>query len=389
MPVQPTVFSQLISFIDHNEFKRCVQKYQGNYRTRTFSCWDQFLCMFFAQLTWRNSLDDIESCLRSMSSKLYHMGIRGKISSSTLSDANEQRNWMIYASLAQSLIKEARKLYCDEDFGLQLDETVYALDSTIISLCLSIFSWAKFRKTKAAIKLHTLLDLQGNIPSFVHITDGKVNDVNVLDVLPIESGAIYIMDRGYIDFERLYRICQNGAFFIVRAKKNLRFRAVCSYQSDRAKGIFHDQSIVLTSDKTKNHYPDRLRRIVYKDKDTGKRFVFLTNNTQLPPKVIADLYRCRWQIELFFKWIKQHLRIKKFYGTSENAVKTQIWIAICVYVLVAIVKKRLKLQSSLYETLQILSITPFVQTPLIELLSKTVPKGEEGESSKQLSLFAP
>jgi transposase len=317
------------------------------------------------------------------------MGFRGKISSSTLSDANEQRNWMIYAGLAQSLIKEARKLYCDEDFGLQLEETVYALDSTIISLCLSIFSWAKFRKTKAAIKLHTLLDLQGNIPSFIHITDGKVNDVNVLNVLPIEPGAIYVMDRGYIDFERLYRICQNGAFFIVRAKKNLKFRAVCSYQPDRAKGVFHDQSIILTCNKTQNHYPDRLRRIVYKDKDTGKRFVFLTNNTQLPPKVIADLYHCRWQIELFFKWIKQHLRIKKIYGTSENAVKTQVWIAICVYVLVAIVKKRLNLNSTLYETLQILSITPFVQTPLIELLSKTVPKLNEGESSKQLSLFAP
>jgi hypothetical protein len=355
MYVGKLVFAQVMEFMPLSAFRRCVAKYQGNWKVKTFTCLDQFLCMAFAQITYRESLRDIEACLRSQSNKLYHMGIRGTVSRSTLADANEQRDWRIYAELAHTLIATARTLYSAEPFIEELDETVYALDSTTIDLCLSLFPWATFRKRKGAVKLHTLLDLRGNIPTFIYISDGKLHDINVLDFLPLEPGAFYVMDRGYVDFERLYTITQAAAFFVTRAKSNLKFRRLYSRQVDRAAGVICDQTIVLSGPVSKKDYTEKLRRIKYNDPQSGKTLVFLTNNFTLPTLTIAQLYRSRWQVELFFKWIKQNLRIKTFYGTSENAVKTQIWIAISVYVLVAIMKKQLRLRESLYTILRFFS----------------------------------
>jgi len=343
-----TIFSQIIDFLPKKKFRQCVNRYGGNYRVRSFTCFDQFLCMAFAQLTYRESLRDIECCLRAMRGKLYHMGIRGKVSRSTLAYANENRDWRIYCDFAQILIHEARQLYSNDDFGLQLQETVYALDATIIDLCLSVFPWARFRKTKGGIKLHTLLDLKGNIPSFIAITEAGVHEVNILDELLPEVGAIYIMDRGYLDFERLYVLHQCASFFVVRAKANTRLRRLYSMPVDKSSGLRCDQIVIPTGFYPRKNYPDKLRRVVFVDTDKDNRLNLLTNQMTLPALTIAELYRCRWQVELFFKWIKQHLRIKAFYGTSENAVKTQIWIAISVYVLVAIIKKRMKLDLSLY-----------------------------------------
>jgi len=365
-----TVFSQIMDFLPMYEFQKCVNRYNGNYKIKSFTCIDQFLCMAFAQLTYRESLRDIEACLRAAQNKLYHMGIRSKVSRNTLANANQVRDWRIYADFAQELIKTARRLYANEDFGLQLEQTVYALDATTIDLCLSLFPWAKFRKRKGAIKLHTLLDMRGSIPATVIITHGKVHDVNILDSLFIEAGAIYIMDRGYLDFARLYNIQQSSAFFITRAKSNFDFKRLYSQHVDKTTGILCDQIIVLKGFYAKKDYPDKLRRIRYYDAGNNKTMVFLTNNFDLPALTIAELYRCRWQVELFFKWIKQHLRIKAFYGTSENAVKTQVWIAIAVYVLVAIIKKRLELEQSLYTILQILSITLFEKTLLSQAFAR-------------------
>jgi len=365
-----TVFSQIMDFLPMYEFQKCVNRYNGNYKIKSFTCMDQFLCMAFAQLTYRESLRDIEACLRAAQNKLYHMGIRSKVSRNTLANANQVRDWRIYADFAQELIKTARRLYANEDFGLQLEQTVYALDATTIDLCLSLFPWAKFRKRKGAIKLHTLLDMRGSIPATVIITHGKVHDVNILDSLFIEAGAIYIMDRGYLDFARLYNIQQSSAFFITRAKSNFDFKRLYSQHVDKTTGILCDQIIVLKGFYAKKDYPDKLRRIRYYDAGNNKTMVFLTNNFDLPALTIAELYRCRWQVELFFKWIKQHLRIKAFYGTSENAVKTQVWIAIAVYVLVAIIKKRLELEQSLYTILQILSITLFEKTLLAQAFAQ-------------------
>jgi hypothetical protein len=387
MYVGKLVFAQVMEFVPLSVFRRCVAKYQGNRKVRTFTCLDQFLCMAFAQITYRESLRDIEACLRSQSSKLYHMGIRGTVSRSTLADANEQRDWRIYAELAHTLIATARSLYSAEPFIEELDETVYALDSTTIDLCLSLFPWATFRKRKGAVKLHTLLDLRGNIPTFIYISDGKLHDVNVLDILPLEPGAFYVMDRGYVDFERLYAITQAAAFFVTRAKSNLKFRRLYSRQVDRATGMICDQTIVLTGPISKKDYPEKLRRIKYNDPQSGKTLVFLTNNFTLPTLTIAQLYRSRWQVELFFKWIKQNLRIKTFYGTSENAVKTQVWIAISVYVLVAIMKKQLRLQESLYTILQILSVTSFERTSLIQLITERDCRIKEAPACNQLKLF--
>lgn len=387
MYVGKLVFAQVMEFVPLSVFRRCVAKYQGNRKVRTFTCLDQFLCMAFAQITYRESLRDIEACLRSQSNKLYHMGIRGTVSRSTLADANEQRDWRIYAELAQTLIATARSLYSTEPFIEELDETVYALDSTTIDLCLSLFPWATFRKRKGAVKLHTLLDLRGNIPTFIYISDGKLHDVNVLDILPLEPGAFYVMDRGYVDFERLYAITQAAAFFVTRAKSNLKFRRLYSRQVDRATGMICDQTIVLTGPISKKDYPEKLRRIKYNDPQSGKTLVFLTNNFTLPTLTIAQLYRSRWQVELFFKWIKQNLRIKTFYGTSENAVKTQVWIAISVYVLVAIMKKQLRLQESLYTILQILSVTSFERTSLIQLITERGCWIKETPACNQLKLF--
>jgi hypothetical protein len=382
------VFSQLMDFLPMHQFRRCVNRYNGNYHMRSFSCLDQFLCMAFAQLSYRESLRDIESCLRAMQSKIYHLGIRGQVSKSTLADANEKRNWRIYADFAQVLISIARELYVDDDFGVELDETVYALDASTIDLCLSLFPWAKFRKTKGAIKLHTLLDIRGNIPSFISITDGKVHDVNILDELIPEPGAFYIMDRGYLDFERLYILNQCMAFFIIRSKSNTKFRRLYSRQVNKATGLRCDQTIVLSGVNTPDQYPEKLRRVKYYDLGTDKRFSFLTNNFIVPALVVAELYRCRWQVELFFKWVKQHLRIKSFYGTSMNAVKTQIWIAVSVYVLVAIVKKRLQLNGlSLYTILQILSVTLFEKSPLLEVLIQSQYNLSGVYQDKQLKLF--
>ena len=382
-----TVFAQVLDFLPKRQFRRCVARYQGNHRVRSFTCSDQFLCMAFAQLAYRDSLRDIECCLRAMKDKLYHMGIRGKISRSTLADANEKRDWRIYRDFAQILIRHARKLYANEDFGVQLDETVYALDATIIDLCLSVFPWAKFRKSKGAVKLHTLLDLRGAIPTVVSITDGKVHELNILDRLIAEIGAIYIMDRGYLDFARLYRMHQNTAFFVIRAKSTLKFRRIYSHPIDKNTGLRCDQTIRLTGFYPAKEYPEKLRRIKFYDQQSGRTFVFLTNNFLLPATTIADLYRCRWQVELFFKWIKQHLRIKAFYGTSENAVKTQIWIAVSVYVLVAIIKKRLKLDMSLNTILQILSVTVFNKTPLYHMFTDTEYKNQITSDHNQLKLF--
>jgi len=385
-----TVFSQLMDFLPMYEFRKCVDLYNGNYHTSSFSCMDQYLCMSFAQLTYRESLRDIEACLRSRKEKLYHLGIRGKISRSTLAEANEKRDWRMYADFCQILISQARSLYADEDFGVELKETAYALDSTTIDLCLSLFPWASFRKHKAAVKMHTLLDLRGNIPSFIEITEGTLHDVNILDILIPEPGSFYIMDRGYLDFERLYVLTQLLAFFVTRFKKNNKFRRIYSHPVDRTDGLRCDQTIMLVTPKSLAGYPEKLRRVKYFDADREKQFVFLTNNFVLPALTIAKLYKCRWQIELFFKWIKQHLRIKAFYGTSDNAVKTQIWIAVSTYVLVAIIRKRLHLELNLYTILQILSVTLFEKVPLDQLFAnydyKNSPDSKE-QLCNQLNLF--
>ena len=382
-----TVFSQIMDFVPIKKFRQCVDRYNGNFRVRSFTCYDQFLCMAFAQLTYRESLRDIECCLRAMKNKLYHMGIRGKVSRSTIADANENRDWRIYCDFAQILINQARQLYADDDFGLQLQETVYALDATIIDLCLSVFPWARFRKTKGGIKLHTLLDLKGSIPSFIRITEAAVHEVNILDELIPEAGAIYIMDRGYLDFERLYVLHQFASYFVVRAKVNTRLKRLYSRPVDKACGLRCDQIVVPSGFYTRKHYPEKLRRVVFVDTDKDKRINLLTNQMSLPALTIAELYRCRWQVELFFKWIKQHLRIKAFYGTSVNAVKTQIWIAISVYVLVAIIKKRLKLDLSLYTILQIFSITLFEKMPVLQALTETDYKTKITSGHIQLNLF--
>jgi len=387
MHVGRLVFSQVIDHLPMHTFRRCVTRYNGNRYTKTFSCLDQFLCMAFAQLTYRESLRDIEACLRAHKDKLYHMGIRGSVSRSTLAEANERRDWRIYADLAQALIRIARPLYADEDLGLDLDNTVYALDASTIDLCLSVFPWALFRSTKSAVKLHTLLDLRGNIPTFIHISDGKLHDVNVLDILLPEPGAFYIMDRGYVDFERLFMLHLAGSFFVIRAKSNTKYRRRYSHPVDKSGGVRCDQTIVLTGTKSAHAYPQPLRRVKYHDAHTGKTFNFLTNNFAIPAQTVADLYRYRWQVELFFKWIKQHLRIKSFFGTSKNAVKSQIWIAISVYVLVAIIKKRLEIDADLYTILQILSLTLFEKTYLLQLLSGAESISEDSDMPIQLNLF--
>ena len=382
-----TVFSQLMDFLPRYEFHRCVRRYRGNYKVQTFSCWNQFLCMAFAQLTYRESLRDIEACLRAIQDKLYHLGIRGKVSRSTLAYTNENRDWRIYADFAQVLIHIARDLYINEEFGVELDQTVYALDSTTIDLCLSLFPWAKFRERKGAIKLHTLLDLRGSIPTFITITHGRLHDVNILDNLIPEPGSIYVMDRGYLDFTRLYILTQFSAFFVIRSKTNLKFRRLYSHPVDKSTGLKYDQTIVPTGIYSAKDYPEKLRRIRYFDAENKKHLTFLTNNFILPAFTITQLYRCRWQVELFFKWIKQHLRIKAFYGTSKNAVKTQIWIAISIYVLVAIVKKRLKTDRSLYTILQILSVTLFEKIDLFQVLTDSNYTTQYSENPNQLNLF--
>jgi hypothetical protein len=387
MDTGKTIFAQLMDFLPVYEFQKCVQRYNGHYKVKHFSCWSQFLCMAFAQLTYRESLRDIEACLRSTQRKLYHMGFRGNVSRNTLAHANQVRDWRIYADFAQILIGQARRLYANDSFGVELNQTAYALDSTTIDLCLSLFPWAKFRAHKGAVKLHTLLDLRGSIPSLVIITHGKVHDVNILDQLTFEPGAFYIIDRGYLDFDRLYAIHQASAFFITRTKSNFRFRRLYSRSVDKFAGVQCDQIIVLEGFYSRKAYPDKLRRIRFFDTDLNKRLVFLTNNFTLPALTIAQLFQCRWQIEIFFKWIKQHLRIKAFYGTTENAVKTQIWIAIAVYVLVAIVKKQMHLDLSLYTILQILSVTLFEKTPILEALSTVQHQESEDTPCNQLTLF--
>lgn len=381
------VFSQVTSYLPLHNFRRYVQRYQGEKYVKKFRCLDQYLVMAFAQLSYRESLRDIEVCLRAQQNKLYHMGIRAHVSRSTLADANEQRDWHIYEDFAQSLIKTARPLYSTEDLGLDLDNTIYALDASTIDLCLSVFPWALFRSTKSAVKLHTLLDLRGNIPAFIHISDGKLHDVNVLDILVPEAGAFYMMDRGYVDFKRLLILNQAGAFFVIRAKSNTQFERRYSHKVDKTGGLKCDQTIVLTGVNSKDDYPVPLRRVKYYDENTGKTFNFLTNNFTVPAQTIADLYRYRWQVELFFKWIKQHLKIKSFFGTSENAVKSQIWIAISVYVLIAIIKKRLNIETELYTILQILSLTLFEKIPLDQLLMNKGYNAESLERSNQLNLF--
>ena len=386
MHIGKLVFAQLMDHLPWKSFGRIVERYGGDHRVREFSCANQLRCMAFAQLTYRESLRDITTCLRAQSAKLYHLGIRGAVARSTLADANEARDWRIYAEFAQHLIRIARRLYINEPFGVDLKETVYALDSTTIDLCLALFPWAPFRSTKAAIKLHTLIDLRGNIPSFIHISEGKLHDVNVLDILLPEPGAFYVMDRGYLDFERLHRLHLAGAFFVTRAKSNLKAKRRYSRVVERSTGLICDQTITLTVFYSKTGYPEALRRIRFKTQE-GKTLVFLTNNFALPALTITELYRCRWQVELFFKWIKQHLRIKSFFGTSENAVKTQVWIAVSVYVLVAIVRKRLGLDASLYETLQILSLTMFETTPLHQLLKLDSLSAISPNMPNQLNLF--
>ena len=364
-----------------------MSRYRGDYQQKSFSCWDQFLAMVFAQLTYRESLRDIEACLRSMSGKLYHMGFRSRVARSTLAEANELRDWRIYADFAQVLIGIARPLYARDPIGVDLDQSLYALDSTTIDLCLSLFPWARFRKHKAAVKMHTLLDLHGNIPTFIGITDGKVHDVNILDEFLPEAGAFYVMDRGYVDFQRLYGFTLNSAFFVVRTKSNVLLQRRYSQAVDKTTGVRSDHTVILTAIDSAKAYPDALRRVTYLDVETRKRFKFLTNNFTLPALTIAQIYKCRWQVELFFKWIKQHLRIKAFYGTSENAVKTQIWIAVSVYVLVAIVRKRLGLEASLYQILQILSVTLFEKTPILRALQAPDFENKLGDSGNQLILF--
>src|SRR5216684_1249957 len=382
-----TVFSQLISHLPDREFRRCVERYRGDYRLRGFSCWDQFLCMAFAQFTYRESLRDIEACLRSSPDKLYHMGIRGRVSRSTLADANETHDWRIFADFAQRLTAIARPLYVHDPIGVDLDQSLYALDSTTIDLCLSLFPWAKFRKHKAAVKMHTLLDLHGNIPTFISITSGKVHDVNILDEILPEAGAFYVMDRGYVDFERLYVFTLSAAFFVVRTKSNVLLQRRYSHSVDGTTGVRSDHTVILTAIDSAKAYPEALRRVSYLDVETRKRFKFLTNNFTLPALTIAQTYKARWQVELFFKWIKQHLRIKSFYGTSENAVKTQIWIAVSVYVLVAIVRKRLGLEASLYQILQILSVMLFEKTPILQALQPPDSRDISLDFANQLILF--
>src|SRR3989475_11755933 len=382
-----TVFSQLIAHLSHNEFQKCVGRYRGDRYQRSLSCWDQYLAMAFAQLTYRESLRDIEACLRSIGGKLYHMGFRSKVPRSTLADANETRDWRIFADFAQHLIGIARPLHVEDPMGVDLDHSLYALDSTTIDLCLALFPWAKFRQRKGAVKMHTLLDLHGNIPTFIRITDGKVHDVNILDEIMLEAGAFYVMDRGYIDFERLFVFTLCSAFFVVRTKENVLLQRRYSHPVDKTTGVRSDHTVILTSFESASVYPDAFRRVTYLDVETKKRFKFLTNNFTLPADVIAQIYKCRWGVELFFKWIKQHLRIKAFYGTSENAVKTQIWIAVSIYVLVAILRKRLGLEASLYQTLQILSVTLFEKTPILQALQTFDIEENLLQDANQLILF--
>jgi hypothetical protein len=382
-----TVFSQIMEHLPVYEFQKCVARYRGDSHLRSFSCLDQYLAMSFAQLTYRESLRDIEACLRSVGSKLYHMGLRGKVSRTTLADANESHDWRIFADFAQVLIAIARPLYAGDPIGVDLDATLYALDSTTIDLCLSLFPWARFRKHKAAVKMHTLLDLHGNIPTFISITDGKVHDVNILDQILPEAGAFYVMDRGYVDFERLFVFTLSAAFFVVRTKSNVLLQRRYSHPVDKTTGVRSDHIVILTAIDSATAYPDALRRVTYLDVETKKRFKFLTNNFTLPALTIAQIYKRRWQVELFFKWIKQHLRIKAFYGTSENAVKTQIWIAVSVYVLVAIVRKRLGLKVSLYQILQIFSVTLFEKTPILQALQPPDSQDDSLDFANQLNLF--
>ena len=381
------VFSQLMEHLPAKVFRRCVQRYRGDRRIQSFTCLDQFLCLAFAQLTHRESLRGIEVCLRAHREKLYHMGIRGGMARNTLANANRKRDWRIHADFAQALIRIARPLYAEEDLGLELDNTVYAFDSSTVDRCLSVFPWALFRSTKSGVKLHTLLDLRGNIPAFIHVSEAKLHDVNVLDLLVPEPGAFYIMDRGYVDFERLFLLHRLGAFFVVRAKSNIKFRRRYSAAADRSTGVRCDQTIVLTGVKSRKRYPQPLRRVGYRDAQSNRRFDFLTNHFAIPATTVAELYRHRWQVELFFKWIKQHLRIKSFFGTSENAVKTQLWNAVAVYVLVAIVKKWLNVSTDLYTILQILSLTLFEKIPLIHLLAKTEYNPNNQHLLNQLNLF--
>lgn len=381
------VFSQLLEHLPSYEFQKCVARYGGDSYFRGFSCLDQYLAMAFAQLTYRESLRDIEACLRSVGPKLYHMGLRGKVSRATLADANERHDWRIYADFAQVLIGIARPLYARDPIGVELDQSLYALDSTTIDLCLSLFPWAKFRQHKAAVKMHTLLDLHGNIPTFISITDGKVHDVNILDEIPPEPGAFYVMDRGYVDFKRLYVFTLSAAFFVVRAKSNVLLQRRYSHPVDKSTGVRSDHTVILTAVGSAKAYPEVLRRVSYLDKETRKRFKFLTNNFTLPALTITQIYKARWQVELFFKWIKQHLRIKAFYGTSENAVKTQIWIAVSIYVLVAITRKQLGLNASLYQILQILSVTLFEKVPILQVLQASDSQVNLSENPNQLILF--
>jgi transposase len=381
------VFAQLIDHLPPYEFHKCVERYRGNYKLRGFSCLDQFLCLAFAQLTFRESLRDIEACLRSVPSKLYHMGFRGQVSRSTLADANEAHDWRIFADFAQVLIHIARPIYANESLGFDLDNTVYALDSTTIDLCLSVFPWARFRAKKAAIKMHTLLDLRGPIPTFIEVSEGKLHDVNILDAIVPEPGSFYVMDRAYLDFQRLHVFHQGGAFFVTRTKKGVQFRRRCSRDIDASTGLRSDHTVVLAASASRKHYPDPLRRIHFHDAQQGRFLRFLTNNFDLPALTVCLLYKSRWQVELFFKWIKQHLRIKAFYGYSENAVKTQIWIAVSVYVLVAIVKKRLALEGSLHEILQVLSVTLFEQVPILQAFGDLDSQEKSGGIYKQLNLL--
>jgi Domain of unknown function (DUF4372)/Transposase DDE domain len=387
MQVGRTVFSQLLEHLPHKEFQKCVTRYKGDSHWRGFSCWDQYLSMAFAQLTYRESLRDIEACLRSVGGKLYHMGFRGKVARSTLADANESHDWRIFADFTQVLIGIARPLYAHDPIGVDLDQSLYALDSTTINLCLSLFPWARFRKHKAAVKMHTLLDLHGNIPTFIRITDGMVHDVNILDEIVPEPGAFYVMDRGYIDFERLYVFTLSAAFFVVRTKENVLLERRYSHPVDKSTGVRSDQTVILTAIESAKAYPETLRRVSFYDTATDQRLKFLTNNFLLPALTIAQIYKSRWQVELFFKWIKQHQRIKAFFGTSDNAVKTQIWIAVSVYVLVAIVRKRLRLEASLYQILQILSLTLFEKVPILQALQPSDSPNESGEDPNQLILF--
>jgi hypothetical protein len=382
-----TVFSQLMDFVPRHTFRRRVERYGGDDGVRRFTCWQQFLAMAFAQLTYRESLRDIEACLSAVPDKRYHMGFRGRVTRSTLADANEKRDWRIYADFAQTLIHEARRLYVDEPFGLKLDQTVYALDATTVDLCLSVFPWARFRSTKAGIKLHTLLDVRGNIPVFIWITDAKRGDVEVLDVLIPEPGSIYVFDRAYVDFARLHRLSEDRATFVTRAKTNLKWRRLYSHPVDRSTGLVCDQTIVLTRKESAEAYPAKLRRVRYRDPETGRKLTFLTNDFTLPALTVTHLYRLRWQVELFFKWIKQHLRIKAFFGTSPNAVKTQIWIAISTYLLLAIARKRLGIERDFYTILQILSVYAFEKTPLAQVLSHGDYIFKDGDIRNQLELF--